>query len=614
MNPTGPERGQVPAPAACGRQLENHRLPAHLQDYDVASPQINSALSVEKGSIVEAIYLYTKFTASCIFLEWAAFEDELVLLQKPGVGIVGGQQHLELALMGKNTDWAAVWQSIWMPNGVGPGLPAERVKALAYNSQLHASDAGVELMLRGFPRLDAFSPHRVQVLGHRTYNRQGYSLRIHHHRVLGAACRGLNPSATGPFYDTAEISPIPVQEGLIRLMLPIPEVHLWGDRDEKKFLGPIRLAHELILNEWASEARLLHMSRHEFPPTPGQEIRLKRPPLSSVSDAEQHLDVVVELRELVRYFRVVRAIQEVLVLNELVMQCTKPAGGSAALVHRVRLQEQMDLRDLCIGPGPTPRPSIEEQTREILAQKHLNNMAGGVGTTYNPPLHKPNDPTLSVEPRWVASFPSVNPTARAGSGKVRTASPSELSFIIQTAEQRARSLRALHSQLNPAMSLEAEMHARVPPHPRRSSRAELASVTAGRLPRMPVIPDAHQQEAPVSYDNYHWQPPPGPPAEQYTPRELQHQPQMEQRQPPANQPRGALPSHPNSFSIPQKLPHANKTPIPFWQILNSEAPGASVRDPPVENGYNIVLPQQAPTDGATRSSIVAQNQSQPSVL
>jgi len=657
MNPS--VRGQVPAPASYSRQLENHRLPTHLQDYDVASPRINSVLSIEKGSIVEAIYLYTKFTAACIFHEWAACEEELVLLQqKSGVGVVGGQQHLELALMGrKNTDWAAVWQSIWMPKSIdGPGLSAEQAKALAYNTQLHASNAGVELMLRGFPRLDAFSPHRIQVLGHRTYSRQGYSLRIHHRRVP-AAWRGLNPNATGPamdsFYDTAEISPIPVQEGLIRLMLPIPEVHLWGDCGEIQFLGPIRLAHELILNEWASEARLLHMSRHEFPPKPGQEIRLSRPPLASMpvdgnsaaADAEQPLDVAVELRELARYFRVIRAIQEVLVLNELVMQCTKPAGSSAALVQRTRLQEQMDLRDLHIGRavslcrgeglGPASRRSIHEQgeAREILAQKHLNDIAtarklspyqpGGPRINYNLSSYKLNDPSLSVEPQWVASLALINPALRPASGgiskKPRTASPSELSFLTQTAEQRAHRVRTLHPQPSLAMNLEGDFQRMLPPPPRMPSGVGLTSVAAERLPR---VPNAHHHEGtPVNHgSSYHWQPLLGAAAGQHTPRQLQYQPQMEQRRLPANplQHQARPPFIPNSSFPPHQLPRSNQTQIPFSHILNLETPG-SVRDQPIELDYIIVSPSQIPTGNTgmirdSRNPIAAQIQSPPSVL
>ena len=653
MNPSVPGRGQVPVSAAYSRQLENHRLPTHLQDYDVASPRINSVLSIERGSIVEAIYLYTKFTAACIFHEWAACEEELVLLPRPGAGVVGGQQHLELALLGrKNTDWATVWQSIWMPKSVGPGLSAEQTKVLAYNTQLHASNAGVELMLRGFPRLDALSPHRIQVLGHRTYNRQGYSLRIHHRRVP-AAWRGLNPNATGPgmdsFYDTAEISPIPVQEGLIRLMLPIPGVHLWGDRDEKKFLGPIRLAHELILNDWASEARLLHMSRHEFPPKPGQEIQLHRPPLASISvdgnlaavDAEQHLDVAVELRELARYFRVIRAIQEVLVLNELVMQCTKPAGSSAASVQRVRLQEQMDVWDLRIvsmrrgeGLGPASRRPIDEQ-KKILARKHSNGIAaarklspyqpGGPRINYSPPSYKLNDPTLCAEPQWVAPLAPVNPTARSASGEVpkaRTGPPSELSFITQTAEQRAHRV-SLHSQLNPAMNLESDfqrVHAQMPPPPPKSPGAGLAS---GRLPRMP---GAHQQErVPVGYGSPHWQSLLGIAAGQHTPRQLQYQPQIEQRQHSANplqyHAQGIPLFNPNSPFPPNQLQRQNQTQIPFSHILNPETPSASIRDQPIERSYNIVSSFQTLTSNTRtrttrnpRNSIVAQIQPRPSVL
>jgi len=588
MNPSPVAgRGQIPVPAAYSHQLENHRLPTHLQGYDVASTGISPVPSIERGSIVEAIYLYAKSTAACIFHEWAAGEEELVLLQKPGVGVVDEQQHLELALMGKNTDWAAVWQSIWMPNGAGPGFSAENAKALAYNTRLNASNAGVELMLRGFPQLDTLSPHRVQVLGHRIYNRQGYSLRIHHRRVP-AAWRGLTTgTAMVGFYDTAEISPIPVQERLIRLMLPIPEVHLWGDRDEKKFLGPIRLAHELILKDWASEARLLHVSRHEFPPKPGQEIRLQRPPLASISvdgnsaavDAEQYLDVAIELGELARYFRVIRAIQEVFVLNELVIQCTKPAGSSAASIQRVKLQEQMDLQDLRIaravsmcrggGLGSAPSWPIDEQmnVREILAQKDLNDMAAARKPTPYQPGPRTNDslcwcklddPTLSAEPWWVVSLESINPEVQAGSGEIlnaRTVSPSELSFLTQTTEQREHRLRAPHSQLNSAMSLEGNfqrMHVQMPPPLRRSSGVGLAALAAEGSPQPQVTPDAHQEEGvpiTVSHGSYYQQPPLGAAAARpHAPRQLQYQPQVDQRQNPTHllqyQLRGVLPLHP----------------------------------------------------------------------
>lgn len=408
-------------------------------------------------------------------------------------------------------------------------------------------------------------------------------------------------------------------------MLPIPDVHLWGDHDEKKFLGPIRLAHELILNDWASEARLLHMSRHEFPPKPGQEIRLQRPPLASISvdgnsaavDAEQHLDVAVELRELARYFCVIRAIQEVLVLNELVMQCTKPAGSLAASVQRVRLQEQMVLRDLRNakaaasmyrgeGLGPASRRSIDEQrkARLILAQKHSDDIAaarkhtpyqpGGLRTSYNTSLNQLHDQTLCTDPQWVSSVASV-------------ASPSGLSFLTQTAEQRAHRVRTLQ---NPVVSLESDfkkMHAQMLPPPRRPSTAghqqEGIPFSLGSYHQQPLSGAAAGQHTPWQLQN---QPQNQPQMErQHTPRQLQYQPQMEQRQLPL-QPE-APPFHPDgSFPPPTyQLPRPNQTANLFSHIFNPEA-----------HGYNITSLPQAPTR-TTRNSrhpIVAQPQSQPSVL
>lgn len=286
-----------------------------------ARPAI-ATLRLERGSLADHIRIYAKYTAAHIFHSLAGrFDDSEQLGDREERGAVGPPPHIILALLGQtHIDWSVVWRSIWTFSERDNSLAAVAVtvdaaKEMEDQISSLAANAAVELMMHGFPRLEICRPHRIQVLARGSFGntQQGYCLRVEHGRVRSQAGRTA-------FYETNAISPDPAQEELARLRLPRQGVSLMGDPGELALLEEIILAHEMMLSEWAVDDRLLNPATR----------------WGSCMD--------FEAQRLERYFRTIRTIQEVFVLNELVLHCSKPVGSNAGLAHRARLEEHMRLR------------------------------------------------------------------------------------------------------------------------------------------------------------------------------------------------------------------------------------------------------------------------------
>ena len=439
-------------------QLENHKLPAHLQAFDIGSPNLEVAQTIREGTstLVELIYRFAKYSTACIFYDLGTSDEDHSghIPTGPSPGTIGSPQYFALAAIGQGgIDWGSVWATIWWPQKHTSVAASEAVSQAAYNARLLASDAAVGLELKGFPRLDQCSPHRVRVFGQRVNHRQGYCLQIHSRRHGPPKWSNLN---TGPSsntilpYDTNEISSISEQDELVRLRVPKDGLQLLGDQSELAMLGPIRLAHELILKEWAVEATALSSSRLNYRPhlelhVEAEQTRTlghctlidEKTVLPSTSEKKQFLDVNVEVEELAWYFRVVRRIQEIFVLNELVLQCTRPVQSIITTPHAVRVNGQMDtnitndtLQPTTPNQGlPTPgrefdgrfrSQSLENSaihkamsvgSRSQLYQSIVRNSWHGqrsgkvTGTASVAPVHcgpafAMHDPTLSSEPQW----------------------------------------------------------------------------------------------------------------------------------------------------------------------------------------------------------------------
>ena len=305
-----------------GLILVNHRLPPHLKEYDSPSTYDllkpnTDVLSVEPGGLPHTIYHFAKTLASCIFHDFV-------------IDGIGTAQHHALAILGREVvNWNTLWRRIWTEDrsiNIGAETPGT-----ANDARILLAHVGVKLMLAGFPRLDICSPHRVQVFAQGVDNRQGYHLRIHHSKSCKTS-PGWKLGTQGTYFDTPEISSSDVQEKLIRLRLPREGVPLVGCSVDMKLLGAIRIAHEILLHDWSTEADQLlrSLSNHRQAAQPGTQPR----------DANQQLlHVNTELLEIERYFPIMRRIQEVFVLNELVLQCTLPLGSTPATGHFARLKE-----------------------------------------------------------------------------------------------------------------------------------------------------------------------------------------------------------------------------------------------------------------------------------
>lgn len=341
-------------------QLENHRLPAHLQEFDIASPNLEVPRTTKEGTstLVKLIYNFAKYSAACIFYDWCiSGEDHNGHVPTgPSLGTIGVPQYFALAAIGqRDIDWSSIWATIWQPQkytSVAVAV-AEAVSQAAYNAQLLASDAAVGLELKGFPRLDHCNPHRVRIFGQRVHHRQGYYLRIYNqrHRPSKWSNPNVGPDPNIISYDTNEISSIPEQAELVRLRVPKDGLQLLGEQNELALLGPIRLAYELILKEWAVDATALSRSRSNNQPHSGlyvktEQIRaLKHSALidkkTALPSTSGNLDLNVEVKELAWYFHVVRRFQEIFVLNELVWKCARPIQ-SITTSHAVKVNERMD--------------------------------------------------------------------------------------------------------------------------------------------------------------------------------------------------------------------------------------------------------------------------------